>query len=190
MSTQRDLGSVGKGIVVAGHVQIGNADLIDERPDAGLDRFSERRQVTGVEHGADIEPLREGPGDLDPDRVGMDIADMEDRDRVFLRSEHRLRDEGDQLREAGGETLEAGSQTVERAEALVDRSDHLRGALQGTSELRLLEGGDVEGRGRQPDCDHDRHSTSGCAGSKEPEVPPADQYGGDRSDDDATQQET
>ena len=70
--------AVSRGVVVAGDQQVRHLHRADQVAEAALDREPERRQITGVEDGLHLEVLGQAPRDLQPQRVGVDVADVQD----------------------------------------------------------------------------------------------------------------
>ena len=64
--------------MVPGHEQVGHTHALYQGHDGRLERLAERGEVAGVEHGMGTELPRQLTGDLEADRVEMDVADVED----------------------------------------------------------------------------------------------------------------
>ena len=65
-------------VVVARHQQVRHLHRGDHLAEAAFDGQPERGQVTGVEDGRHLEVLGQPPGHLQPERVGVDVADVQD----------------------------------------------------------------------------------------------------------------
>ena len=81
---EHDVGNRGQGlavpgrVVVARHQQVRHLHRGDKLAEAAFDGQPERRQVTGVEDGGDLEVLGQAPRHLQSERVRVDVADVED----------------------------------------------------------------------------------------------------------------
>ena len=135
---------VGRRVVVAGHEVVRDGDLVHEGADVVLPGQPEAGQVAGVDDGGHVEALGEAAGQLDAERVEVDVADVEDAGVTVDRGSEGVGGGSHQLVELTGEVGQPIADAAERPDLALHRLERRRSPLEGAFESGRLEGGRAE----------------------------------------------
>ena len=145
--------AVRRGVVVARHEVVGHRHLVDQGADAVLAGQTEAGEVAGVDDGLHLEALGQAPGQLQPERVEVHVADVQDARVAVEGGSQGIGCGAEELVELPGQVRQPVADAGQRPDLALHGLEDRRGPLQRAFEAGCLEGIGVEalpGGGLQP----------------------------------------